>query len=94
MRLIFFHIEKKLKMIEYSILFYFQDDNVFLNIQKTRHLYLLNPLPYGQNDMTNYPDLACQENEDMSSSRGAIIIFAYRKKLDEINKFNFISFTR
>ena len=80
MRLIFFHIEKKLKMIEYSILFYFQDDNVFLNIQKTRHLYLLNPLPYGQNDMTNYPDLACQENEDMSSSRGAIIIFTYRKK--------------
>ena len=94
MRLIFFHIEKKLKMIEYSISFYFQDDNVFLNIQKTRHLYLLNPSPYGQNDMTNYPDLACQENEDMSSSRGAVIIFTYREKTKNDREFKFVLFTR
>ena len=45
---IFPHREK-LKMIEYSNLFYLQDYNVFLDIQKTRHLYLLNLLPYGQN---------------------------------------------
>ena len=79
-RLIFFHIEKKLKMIEYSILFYFQDDNSFLNIQKTRHLYLLHLSPYGQNDMTKYPDFA-------SWSRGKLIIFTYREKTKRDKEF-------
>ena len=76
----FLHIWKKLKAIVNSNLFHLQDDNVFLNIQKTRHLYLLHLLSYGQNDMTKYPDLA-------SRSRGALIIFTYRKKIKRDREF-------